>query len=158
MAERSQRTSSRRRSTAGSQSGSQGSGRTAGSKSSAAKRTRAAATRSRATSQSARKASPSAGSTTSASASQDGGGLKSAVMPVVTGVVGAAAGVLGGVVLGRKSKPKRKVLGVSIPVTGGGGIDGLAGQVGEAAKQFGRLAGEVRQTRERAEKIGRALS
>jgi hypothetical protein len=93
-----------------------------------------------------------------ASARQDGGGIKSAVMPVVTAVAGAAAGVLGGVVLGRKSKPRRKLLGVSIPGTGGGGIDGLAGQVGEAAKQFGRLAGEVRQTRERAEKVGKALS
>jgi hypothetical protein len=80
------------------------------------------------------------------------------VMPVVTAVAGAAAGVAGGVLLGRKSKPKRKVLGVSIPGTGAGGLDGLANQVGEAAKQFGKLAGEVRDARERAEKIGKALT
>ena len=78
-------------------------------------------------------------------------------MPVVTAVAGAAAGVVGGVVLGRKNKPGRKVLGISIPGTAGG-FDGFADNVGQAAKQIGKLAGEVREARERAEKVGKALS
>jgi hypothetical protein len=79
-------------------------------------------------------------------------------MPVVTAMAGAAAGVVGGVVLGRKGKSPRKVLGVKIPGTGGAGFDGLAKNVGVAANQLGKLAGEVREARERAEKIGKALS
>jgi hypothetical protein len=79
-------------------------------------------------------------------------------MPVVTAVVGAAAGVIGGVLLGRKAKAPKKVLGVKVPGTGGGGFDGLAKNVGNAANQLGRLAGEVREARERAEKIGKALT
>jgi hypothetical protein len=78
-------------------------------------------------------------------------------MPVVTAVAGAAAGVIGGVILGRKAKPPKKVLGVKLPGTRGG-FDGLAKNVGSAANQLGRLAGEVREARERAEKVGKALS
>jgi hypothetical protein len=79
-------------------------------------------------------------------------------MPVVTAVAGAAAGVVGGVILGRKAKAPKKVLGMKVPGTGGGGFDGLAKNVGNAANQLGRLAGEVREARERAEKVGKALS
>jgi hypothetical protein len=75
----------------------------------------------------------------------------------VTAVVGAAAGVVGGVILGRKGKGPKKVLGIKVPGTGSG-FDGLAKNVGNAANQFGRLAGEVREARQRAEKVGKALS
>jgi hypothetical protein len=46
---------------------------------------------------------------------------------------------------------------VKLPGTRGG-FDGLAKNVGSAANQLGRLAGEVREARERAEKVGKALS
>jgi Pyruvate/2-oxoacid:ferredoxin oxidoreductase gamma subunit len=62
------------------------------------------------------------------------------------------------VILGRKGKAPKKVLGVKIPGTGGSGFDGLADNVGNAAKQLGKLASEVREARQRAEKVGKALS
>jgi len=76
-----------------------------------------------------------------------------------------AAGLIGGAVLGARlgNKPK-KVLGIPVPGSGGG-IDGLAKQVGKASKQFkkaskqvGQLTDEVRAAREKAEEIGKALS
>jgi hypothetical protein len=75
-------------------------------------------------------------------------------MPVAT----AAAGVIGGVVLGRRGlRRRRKVLGIPIPLRRNG-IDGLSKQIGEAGKQFGKLATEVRMTREKAEEVGKAIS
>jgi hypothetical protein len=66
----------------------------------------------------------------------------------------AAAGILGGVVLGRHGlKRRRKVLGIPIPHT-----NGLSKQIGEAGKQLGKLASEVRATREKAEEVGKAIS
>jgi len=51
-----------------------------------------------------------------------------------------------------------------VPGTGGG-IDGLAKQVGKAGKQFkkaskqvGQLTDEVRAAREKAEEVGKAIS
>jgi hypothetical protein len=75
----------------------------------------------------------------------------------LTAVIGATVGVAGGVLLGRKALAReRKVLGVPLPNK----IDlsGVGQQIGEAGRQFGRLAGEVRGVREKAEQIGRALS
>jgi hypothetical protein len=75
----------------------------------------------------------------------------------LTAVIGATVGVAGGVLLGRTALAReRKVLGVPLPRK----VDlaGLGHQVGEAGRQFGRLAGEVRDVREKAEQIGRALS
>jgi hypothetical protein len=72
---------------------------------------------------------------------------------------------VGGVVLGSKfaRKPK-KVLGVKVPGTGGG-VDGLAKQIGKAGKQFtkaskqiGELTDEVRGAKEKAEKVGKVIS
>ena len=37
-------------------------------------------------------------------------------------------------------------------------LSSLAKSVNDAGKQFGKLAGEVRQARQKAEEIGRALS
>ena len=80
-------------------------------------------------------------------------------------MVTAAAGVVGGVVLGKKlnNKPK-KVLGMPIPGTGSG-LSGVAKQVKKASKnakkagkQIGELTEEVRAARKKAEDIGKAIS
>lgn len=77
---------------------------------------------------------------------------------MATAAFAAAAGVVGGVVLDRtKLTRKRKVLGVKMPGTGRG-IDGFARQVGEAGRQLGKLATEVREAREKAEQVGKALN
>jgi hypothetical protein len=79
------------------------------------------------------------------------------IVPMASAAIAAAAGVVGGVVLDRtKLSRRRKVLGVSVPGTGRG-FDGFARHVGEAGKQLGRLATEVRETREKAEQVGKAL-
>jgi hypothetical protein len=84
---------------------------------------------------------------------------------VVTGVATAAAGLVGGVILGRGlgKKPKR-VLGMKIPGTGAG-LDGVAKQVKKAGKQLQKtskqvaeLTDEVRSARKKAEDVGKAIS
>jgi hypothetical protein len=71
-------------------------------------------------------------------------------------VASAAAGVLGGVILGRRVlRRQRKVLGIPLPRDG---FNGLSKQISEAGKQFGKLANEVRMTREKAEEVGKAIS
>jgi hypothetical protein len=75
-------------------------------------------------------------------------------VPAVTATIGVAGGVL----LGRTALQRnKKVLGIPVPRTK---IDlaGVTQQIGEAGKQFGKLAGEVRTAREKAEQIGRVLS
>ena len=75
----------------------------------------------------------------------------------LTAILGATVGVAGGVLLGRSALAReRKVLGVPMPKK----IDlaGVSQQIGEAGRQFGRLAGEVRGVREKAEQIGRVLT
>jgi hypothetical protein len=84
---------------------------------------------------------------------------------VVAGLATGAAGLIGGAVLGtRLGKKPKKVLGIKVPGTGGG-IDGLAKQVGKAGKQFkkankqlGDLTHEVRTAREKAEEVGKVIS
>ncbi len=69
----------------------------------------------------------------------------------------ATIGVAGGVLLGRTAMRRtRKVLGVPLPSK----IDlgGVGQQIGEAGRQFGRLAGEVNAMRQKAEQIGRVLT
>ena len=76
------------------------------------------------------------------------------VLPITT----AAAGLAGGIVLARtKLRNQRKVLGVPLP--GGSKVDfsDLTKQVGEAGRQFGNLASEVKAAREKAEQISRAI-
>ena len=86
--------------------------------------------------------------------SGSGGGGRTAVMAVL----GTAAGVVGGAVVGRRlaRRPKR-VLGVKVPGTGGG-IDNLAKEIGRAGKHLGELAEEVRAVRKKAEKVSDAIS
>lgn len=89
-----------------------------------------------------------------------GHAVKSVAIPVGTAVVGAAAGVVGGVVLGRtKMTRKRKVLGIPMPGSPSrDGVEYLAKNVGEAGKQFNKLADEVCAARKKAESVGKALS
>lgn len=73
------------------------------------------------------------------------------------GALGAALGVAGGVLLGRTAAQRdRKVLGVPVPEK----IDlgGIGQQIGDAGKQFGKLASEVRSVREKAEQIAKILT
>jgi hypothetical protein len=69
----------------------------------------------------------------------------------------AAIGVAGGALLGRTAaKRDRRILGVPVPEK----IDlgGVGQQIGDAGRQFGKLASEVVAVREKAEQIGRLLS
>jgi hypothetical protein len=73
-------------------------------------------------------------------------------------VASVAVGVIGGVMLDRRGlRRRRKVLGIPLP-SSRNGFDGLTKQIGEAGKQFGKLASEVRTTREKAEEVGKAIS
>jgi hypothetical protein len=77
--------------------------------------------------------------------------------------VTGAIGIAGGILLGRNALHRdRRVLG--IPVPSKVDLSGVTQQLGEAGKQFGKLAaevrsvaGEVRTVREKAEQIGKVL-
>ena len=72
---------------------------------------------------------------------------------VITGLATAAAGVVGGVILGKRLNERpRHILGVRVPGSGAGMSDLVAG------KQIADLTDEVRAAREKAEDIGRAIS
>jgi hypothetical protein len=71
----------------------------------------------------------------------------------------AAAGAIGGIVLGaRVLRPRtRRVLGIPIP-RDGIGLKPLAKEVRKASRQIERMADEVGKARAQAEKVGKALS
>ncbi len=76
--------------------------------------------------------------------------------PMIAGGA-AAAGAIGGLVLGaRVLRPRKKVLG--IPVSRHGiGLQPLAREVRKAGKQVERIADEVGKARAQAQKVGKAL-
>jgi hypothetical protein len=79
------------------------------------------------------------------------------VIKMVVPATTAAAGVAGGIVMARtKLRQQRKVLGVPLPGTKTE-FSELTKQVSEAGRQFGKLAGEVKAAREKAEQISRAI-
>jgi hypothetical protein len=72
--------------------------------------------------------------------------------------VTGALGVAGGVLLGRTALQRnKKVFGIPVP---GVKIDmsDVGKQISEAGRQLGKLAHEVKVAREKAEKIGRAVT
>ena len=77
--------------------------------------------------------------------------------PLIAGGA-AAAGAIGGIVLGKRTlRPRKKVLG--IPLSRGGiGLKPLAHEVRKAGKQLERMADEVGKARAQAQKVGKALS
>jgi hypothetical protein len=148
--------SSRARSGATARSGSgssrgtrSGSGSTARSASAKAKNK---ATSAKETTSSAAKSATGNGGTSNTSSARET--ITHVAIPAVTGAIGVAGGVL----LGRTALQKnRKVLGIPVP---GVKVDmsDLSKQIGEAGRQFGKLAREVKVAREKAEKIGRAVT
>jgi hypothetical protein len=84
--------------------------------------------------------------------SSSSNGNHEAVRTVGASLAGATVGVVGGVLLGRTALQRRRKLPPKIDLTG------VGQQIGEAGRQFARLAGEVRSVREKAEQIGRVLS
>jgi hypothetical protein len=80
------------------------------------------------------------------------GAAKNVILPAATAALGAAAGVL----VERRHRRPRKVLGIPIPGIGNG--TDLARHIRRAGEQFGHLASEVRSTRKKAENIGKAIS
>jgi hypothetical protein len=78
-------------------------------------------------------------------------------MNLAVSALSATFGLAGGVLLGRTALQRdRKVLGVSVPSKIELGAIGQ--QLGEAGRQFGKLASEVRTVREKAEQVGKALT
>jgi hypothetical protein len=70
----------------------------------------------------------------------------------------AAAGLIGGVVLGsRMLSPRKKVLGVPI-ARRGLDLKPVAKELRKAGEQLGRLTDEVSQARKQAKRVGDALS
>jgi hypothetical protein len=70
----------------------------------------------------------------------------------------AAAGAIGGIVLGaRVLRPRRKVLGIPVPRKGLG-LQPLAHEVRKAGRQLERMADEVGKAKAQAQKVGKALS
>jgi hypothetical protein len=70
----------------------------------------------------------------------------------------AAAGAIGGIVLGaRVLRPRRKLLGIPIP-RNGLSLKPLAKEVRKAGRQIERMADEVGKARVQAQKVGKALS
>lgn len=77
-----------------------------------------------------------------------------------------AVGIAGGILLGRNALQRdRRVLGIPVPSKVDLNLNGLTQQIGEAGRQFGKLAGEVRtmtgevrNVKEKAEQVGRIFS
>ncbi|MGH2913751.1 MAG: hypothetical protein ACRDMX_02065 [Solirubrobacteraceae bacterium] len=76
---------------------------------------------------------------------------------MATAAAGVAAGIAGGVVLARTALQRdRHVLGIRVP-SPKPDLSEMSRQIGEAGRQFAKLAGEVRAAREKAEKVSRAI-
>jgi hypothetical protein len=86
-----------------------------------------------------------------------GSAAQKATTPIIAGGA-AAAGLIGGMVLGRRVLgPRRTVLG--IPVSRKGlSLQPVVKEVQKAGLQLGRLTDELAQARKQAKKVGNALS
>jgi hypothetical protein len=110
-------------------------------------------------------ARPAASQRSSASSNgrSSGNGGRGAIARIAVPAVSGAVGIAGGILLGRNALQRnRKVLG--IPVPSKVDLSGVSQHIGEASRQFGKLAGEVRtaagevrSVREKAEQIGKVL-
>jgi hypothetical protein len=99
-------------------------------------------------------------STSGASRSGSNHSARDTIVNVGLPVVTATLGVAGGVLLGRMVLQRnRKLLGIPVPgKVAVNGVSGMTQQIGEAGRQLGKLASEVRSVREKVEQIGRVIS
>ena len=86
-----------------------------------------------------------------------GSAAQKASTPIIAGGA-AAAGLIGGMVLGKRVLgPRRTVLGIPVPRKGLS-LQPVAKEVQKAGQQIGRLTDELAQARKQAKKVGNALS
>ena len=86
-----------------------------------------------------------------------GSAARKAGTPILAGGA-AAAGLVGGMVLGKRVLgPRRTMLGIPLSRKGLS-LQPVAKEVGKAGKQIGRLTDELAQARKQAKKVGDALS
>jgi hypothetical protein len=76
--------------------------------------------------------------------------------PLVAGGA-AAAGAIGGAVLGARLRPRKSVLGIPVPRKGVG-FQPMTRELRNASQQLGRVVDEVAKARQQAERVGKALS
>lgn len=120
------------------------------------RRSSAAAKTSGATKKASSATKNAASKATDAVSSDNHSALTNFGIPAAAATVGAAAGVL----LGRSTLQRtRKVLGVRVPAKPVKvDLGDVTKHIGEAGRQFGKLASEVRAVREKAEQVGRVIS
>src|SRR5947209_18218731 len=112
----------------------------------------------RAKAQNGNRAKGQNGKAASQSRSSNGSSVRETLTHVGIPAATGALGVAGGLLLGRTALQRNpKILGVRVPRVS---IDmtNLGRQIGDAGRQFARLAHEVETAREPAEKGGRAMS
>ena len=132
-------------------------GSSGSSRSSGASRQRSRPTAAKRTTGNGSAAKRAASSATQAASNGHSQGDHGKIATLGMSAAAATIGVAGGVLLGRTALQRnRKVLGVKLPVKVD--LSDVTKQVGEAGKQFGKLAGEVRAVRQKAEQVGRAIS
>ncbi|HKH15928.1 MAG TPA: hypothetical protein VKA57_00245 [Solirubrobacteraceae bacterium] len=141
-----------------SSSSSRRSGSSAGRSTAASNRSRSSRSTSGSSGARSRNASSSAGNGVVHDVAETVGATASkAKGPLVAGGA-AAAGLVGGIVLGsRVLTPRKKVLGVPISRKGLD-LKPVAKEVQKAGRQLGRLTDEMAQARKQAKKVGDALS
>jgi hypothetical protein len=128
-------------------------------KSGSRSRSAASSNRSRSVRPSASRSSNGSGASGAVSAvtGSIGSAAEKASTPIIAGGA-AAAGILGGIVLGKRVLgPRRTVLGIPVPRKGLS-LKPVAKEVGKAGEQIGRLTDELAQARKQAKKVGDALS
>lgn len=80
------------------------------------------------------------------------------VVPALSAAAGVAAGVAGGVALGRAATPRNpELFGMRLPNVNIDLAD-VGKQLAEVGRRLGGLVGEIQAVREKAEKVGQAIS
>jgi len=86
-----------------------------------------------------------------------GSAAQKATTPIIAGGA-AAAGLIGGMVLGKRVLGSRRTV-LGIPVSRKGlSLQPVVKEVQKAGQQLGRLSDELAQARKQAKKVGNALS
>jgi hypothetical protein len=148
--------SSRTREVSSGQSRSRQSTRSSGQRTQRAQ-SRSSSSGSRSAPATGRRTSRGGGTTSARGRSQSAQGTRGTIASIGIPVVTGAVGIAGGVLLGRTALQRdKRFLGISLPIKVD--LSDVTQQIGEAGRQLGKLANEVKTVREKAEQVGRAIS